>query len=595
MGKRQKKTENGLHKRKSLRSSMILMLLFGWFFPLVVIFFTMIFLVTDKIDGQIERAIVTSTEKAAEILELQLEASETASKNASYISIIRNAYTAYQKGGDKREFQNTVLSFISQQYKFTSNIKSAVLVFIEYPEENFFTYNNSTDGTYKDIEFFKTYVQDNLLAYSDELDTATELMGYQGRIYMVRNLVDSRFRPYAVLAMELDTESLLRSLSSVWGYGDAQIYMNGKQLLSSSVQIKNLGYNEEIREQLKTNDFVFLEGKKTSSYVYKRMKLYNGDLDFVLELNNSVIYAEIQALRYFFVMLAVFMIPLICIIFVFFHLRVTRPVQKMVKAFDVVRGGDYGVQIENRSNSEEFYHMEESFNHMSSQLKEQFEKIYKEEIALRDARIMALQSQINPHFLNNTLEIINWEARLNENYRVSQMIEALSTMLEATMNRKSQPFNTVSEEMVFVDAYLYIISQRYGEKFQCRKEIDESLLNCIIPRLIVQPIVENAVEHGMDRRNGEVIIRIYKKENGLLCIEIEDNGTLSEKDKARIDKLLTEEIDPLNEKHVSLGIRNVDRRLKIHYGANCGLFITNNKKNHTVSTILVKINQRKEQ
>ena len=146
--------------------------------------------------------------------------------------------------------------------------------------------------------------------------------------------------------------------------------------------------------------------------------------------------------------------------------------QDLIKVFDVVRAGEYGTQIENMANSEEFYHMEESFNYMSSQLKQQFDKIYMEEIALRDAKIMALQSQINPHFLNNTLEIINWEARLNGNMRVSQMIEALSTMLEATMNRKANPYNTVAEEMEYVDAYLYIITQRYGEKFTCRKELD---------------------------------------------------------------------------------------------------------------------------
>ena len=103
--------------------------------------------------------------------------------------------------------------------------------------------------------------------------------------------------------------------------------------------------------------------------------------------------------------------PLVFIIYNFLNKWVNRPVQDLIKVFDVVRAGEYGTQIENMANSEEFYHMEESFNYMSSQLKQQFDKIYMEEIALRDAKIMALQSQINPHFLNNTLEIINWEER----------------------------------------------------------------------------------------------------------------------------------------------------------------------------------------
>lgn len=582
-------------ERNSLRSGMIRMLLFGWFFPLLLLIFMMSFLVTSKINDQIERAIVTSTDKAAEILKIQLEASETASKNASYLSVIRTAYDSYLADGDRRDFQEKVLTFLDQQYRFDSNCRAAVLVFPEFLEENFFTFNNSKNGTYKDIEFFKNNVQEELLEHMNELDTNTELLTCDGRVYMVRNLVDSKFRPYAVLAMELDKNSIMRGLFSIWGYEDVTLYLDGEVFLDVSSG-ETVTYDDAIQEKLTTEKLFFVKTDKADSHVYKRLTMYNGEFDIAVRLNNSVIYAEMQAISYVFITLILFMIPLICLIFAFFHRWVTKPVQEMVQAFDIVKAGEYGVQIKEAKDSEEFFHMKESFNHMSVQLKNQFEKIYKEEIALRDARIMALQSQINPHFLNNTLEIINWEARLNENYKVSQMIEALSTMLEASMNRRAQPFNTVAEEMVYVDAYLYIISQRFGEKFQCSKEIDESLLTCMIPRLIVQPIVENAVEHGMDiAKKGEVILRLYKKDEDILCIEIEDNGMLSEKDEERIHRLLSEELDPLNEKHVSLGIRNVDRRLKMLYGDGFGLSITNNKNSHTVSTILVKCSERTAQ
>lgn len=582
-------------ERRSLQFGMISMMIFGWFLPLILLIFMMNFMVTDKINAQIEQSVVASTNKASEILMIQLEACETASKNASYLSVIRNAYNEYLINGDGHDFQETVSTFLNQQYRFDRNCRSAVLVFPEYPQKDFFTFNNSKNGTYKDIDFFKKYVQDDLLDYMEELDTNTELISCGGRIYMVRNLVDSKFRPYAVLALELNKESILQGIYNIMGYEDVTIYKNGEVFLSLT-QEESTAYDDEIRQRLSTESMIFEKVNGKESYAYNRIKMYNGEFDIAVSLDNSVLYAEMQAISYVFITLVLFMFPLVYLIIRFFNRRVTKPVQEMVKAFNVVKGGEYGAQIEENADSEEFYQMKESFNHMSAQLQYQFEKIYKEEIALRDARIMALQSQINPHFLNNTLEIINWEARLNENYKVSQMIEALSTMMEAAMNRRAQPFNTVAEEMVYVDAYLYIISQRFGEKFRCKKEIDESLLSCTIPRLIVQPIVENAVEHGMDiAKKGEVILRLYKKEEGILCIEIEDNGTLSEKDEERIHRLLSEELDPLNEKHVSLGIRNVDRRLKMLYGEDFGLFITNNKNNHTVSTILVKINERTEQ
>ncbi len=584
------------HKRRSLLWRMLFLLLFGWFLPLLLTNGILSKMATEKIHAQVERSVETSLEKATEILELQLAESETASKNASYLNVIREAYLTYQDGGSRRDFQTTVFTFLEQQYMFNKNCQSVNLVFREYPDDIYYTYNNSTGGTYRDITYFKTYVAEDLLEEMDDLDTRTELRSYDGRLYMIRNLVDSKFHPFAILAIELNEESLLESLKSVWGYENAVVYLDGTYALSLEGG-DDVHYGEEQQNQLAENGcFIEHASGRHNPYVYKSLKLYHSTLDCVVELDRSAIYAEITTIRYVYGILAVFAVPLVFIIYNFLNNWVNRPVQDLIKVFDVVRAGEYGTQIEKMANSEEFYHMEESFNYMSSQLKQQFDKIYMEEIALRDAKIMALQSQINPHFLNNTLEIINWEARLNGNMRVSQMIEALSTMLEATMNRKADPYNTVAEEMEYVDAYLYIITQRYGEKFSCRKEIDESLLNYKIPRLIVQPIAENAIEHGMSiTREGELVIRLYRKRADLLCIEIENNRPLSEEDQAKIHKLLNEEPDPQKEHRVSLGIRNVDQRLRMMYGPECGLFITNNKNNHTVSTILVKIDEGRQQ
>lgn len=582
--------------RKSLKWGMTRMLLFGWFFPMVIMILLMSMIIYVKSNDQIRRTVEQATEKAAEIFSIQLETSEIASKNASYLPTVRKAYYTYRLNGDRRNFQKTIRNFLKQQYGYDSNCKAAVLFFPEFPEEKFFIFNNSKSGTYQDINFFREYVKKDLFEGMEERDTKTELLNYENRIYMVRNLVDSKFQPYAILALELDTDSLMRGLYNIWGSEDITLYMNGEVFWKSPDSPEPVRYNEKIEQKLNRESIFFEHETDRDSYIYKRMRIYNGNMDIAVKLDNSIIYTETQTVHYVFLILLLFMIPLVCLILYFFHSHVTRPIEQMVEAFEEVRKEKYGIQIEEMNDSEEFCYMKESFNHMSTQLQNQFEKIYQEEILLRDARIMALQSQINPHFLNNTLEIINWEARLNENYKVSQMIEALSVMLEASMNRRAQPTNTIAEEMEYVDAYLYIIAQRLGDKFSCKKEIDESLFVYRIPRLIVQPIVENAVEHGIgNSRQGEISIRLFRKDENTLCIEVENNGTLSEADKEKIHRLLSEELDPLNEKHVSLGIRNVDRRLKMLYGEEYGLFITNNKNDHTVSTILVKIDERTEQ
>ncbi len=589
--------KNELYKRKkSLKWSMIRKLLLGWFFPLFMLTLAVILLIIGNLYRQMEHTIMSSLEKTTDIMQMQLKDCELASKNASYMAVIAQAYARYQTDHDRGALKNSVDTFLTQQYAWNDNCKTAELVLLE-DGNCYYALNNSNGGTYQDIKFFHAQAKDIILKTAESLDTATTLVHVDGRIYMVRNLVNSKFVPYAVLSLELDKDSLMESYAGIWGYTDASMYWNGELTDSKDNSTSHTlsDYTMQLFEKEEDNT-VYEHRQGVYSYAHRKINTYNGTIIISVTLDNRVLHAEMITVQYVFLILIIFMIPLVVQIMRFFHKKVTVPLQELITAADAVREGNLGIQLENKEDNEEFYHVKDSFNHMSLQLKNQFDKIYLEEVALRDAKIMALQSQINPHFLNNTLEIINWEARLNGNYKVSGMIEALSTMLGATMNRKEQQFHSIAEEMAYADAYLYIISHRFGAKFQCTKHIDETLMTVQVPRLIIQPIVENAVEHGMNiSAKGCLEIRLYKREDGYLCIEVEDNGRLTTENKKKIDQLLSANSSPSGEKRVSLGIRNVDQRLKIIYGSDCGLFITGNEQGNTISTILLKTEAQNEQ
>ena len=157
-------------------------------------------------------------------------------------------------------------------------------------------------------------------------------------------------------------------------------------------------------------------------------------------------------------------LPLLVFAILAFYRHVSRPVNTMVGAAAIIEKGELGYQMPDVPTSAEFRYLFERFNSMSASMKDQFERSYNEQLALQDSRMKALQSQINPHFLNNTLEIINWEARMGGNLKVSRMIEALSTLLNAATARGGNPVTHLSEELAFVDAYLYIISVRMGKR-----------------------------------------------------------------------------------------------------------------------------------
>lgn len=585
-------------RRKSLRWSMVRRLMFGWFLPLFIMICLVVFIMTRNVLRQVEQTIQSSVEKTVEIMQIQLKDCETASKNASYMAVISKYYRQYWGVEDRTEFKKSVEDFLRQQYAYDDNCRTAELVVLNEPGSCYYALNESHGGTYQDIRFFQTKAREKILEVAESLDTGTTLVGIDGKIYMVRNLVTSKFVPYAVLSLELNQDSLMKSYGGIWGYADAALYWNGELLVPGTRETE--GHREHdydyIVNALGERDALYDYKSGGYSHAYRRIHMYGGTMILRVSLDNSVTYAEMSAMWYFFLLLLVFMVPLIVQMMRFFHNKVTVPLGDIIAASDAVREGKLGIQIVNEEDNEEFYQVKDSFNHMSQQLKNQFDKIYLEEIALRDAKIMALQSQINPHFLNNTLEAINWEARLNGNYKVSGMIEALSTMLGATMNRKEEQFHTVEEEMVYADAYLYITSQRFGDRFLCTKQIDERLLKVQVPRLIIQPIVENAVEHGMDTtEQGRLEVRLFEREDGYLCIEVEDNGHLTKEDRKRIDRILSQDIELSKENRVSLGIRNVDQRLKMIYGPDCGLFINGDETAYTVSTILLKMDVPSEQ
>lgn len=582
-----------LLKRKKTRKiqlkwSMTGMLVVGWLLPLLVLTLVLLYFVSVKLSGQIEKTVTVSSDKAIELCELQVREAISSSRNASYMNNIRECYYAYQRTKDSKLLSG-VTAFLNQQYKFNNLSVCTMVFFLDNPEAVYFTSNNS-DGRQNgmiNVTWFKENAMEQILEMSENIGTDIALISIDGRLYLFRNLMRTVYIPYGMIVMELNSSALFENLNSVWGGVNYAVYMNGEVITDTGVtvpfDIKN--FDEKQSESIYVHN---MDG----AYVYKTVEEGNNVLGFLVELDSRTLIDDLYGVRYIFILVMVFMIPLVVMIFIFFHNKVTKPVNDLVKAAREIREGNYGIQIEEVSSSAEFAYLEEAFNAMSQELEQQFEKIFLEELALKDANIMALQSQINPHFLNNTLEIINWEARIQGNTKVSGMIEALSTMMNATMNRGNQRLITLKEELEYVEAYFYIISQRLGNRFQYEVTIaEESLLHVEVPRLIIQPIVENAVEHGMyPARQGKVSLNI-RREGDMLYIEVRNNHPLSEEDKEKIAKYLDEDDGKEVNWSGSLGIRNVNRRLKIIYGNSYGLQIKEANENETISIITLKINQ----
>lgn len=574
-------------KKKSLTWSMVGMLLLGWFLPVLVIALGMLHMVSDMLSRQIEKTIITSMDNAVEICEMKLEEVWTASKNASYDSTIHDAYHQYQQNGDRQKLYSDITYYLNQQYKYDASMLCTMVFLNNDAGQIYYTYNtyqNTNKGNegYTRVTYFEKHVLEKSLGKSAELDTGIGLIFHEGHLYMIRNLVDSSFYPYAMIVIELNVNEIFSGLDSVWGSQSYQVYLEEAAMLSLNFPAEHVLPKEDMEQSIYIADNI-------GNYAYKELVFGEQKMICAVQIDRESVLDEVNMLHYVIWLVVIFLIPLFFMIFHFFNRKVTRPMRDLVKAAEEIAEGNYGHQIITNATSREFDYLEQTFNSMSNELKYQFETIYEEELALKDANIKALQSQINPHFLNNTLEIINWEARMSGSDNVSGMIEALGTMLRATMNRKQKRFVTLAEELSYVDAYLYIISRRFGDRFKIYRDIDESLMQMEVPMLIIQPIVENAVQYGVEEHREGMVALSIRADWDRIVIEVKNDGVLSEADRERIDFLLNSEEHDENEHHVSLGIRNVNRRIKIIYGEDCGLTIESDEHNHTVSRIVVKM------
>ncbi|MCR5332193.1 MAG: histidine kinase [Lachnospiraceae bacterium] len=566
-------------KKLDLKWNMIILLVIIWLVPILMASFVVYYLVSDRMSSQISAELSLSMNKAVYSIDTSLDECVNASRNATYFNVISDNWSTYKKTGEKQALYDSMTIYLSSQYRFNANLDTTMVFFTEDPELFYSTY--SSGSSYDNVIRFRENHLKSALKIGETLDSG--IMLYQGSdsLYLIRNLLNDRYKPFAMIVMELNKSNIFDSLNTVWAYDEAYVFLDGVRISGNESGLP------ETVELFKATGGPVIERFNKDYYVYFTENYNGAFLSYVVKLDSGLLFGEIRTTYYLLIIVLLSLIPLVVTLFVYVRRRVSEPVGNLVKAAAEISAGNYGYHITDKSaGSREFDYLNDSFNSMSDELKNQFEKIYVEEIALRDANIKALQSQINPHFLNNTLEIINWEARLNGVYKVSSMIEALSTMLNSTLNRKDEKTITLREEMEYVDAYLYIISQRMGKRLKITKKVDENLLGREVPRLIIQPIVENAVEHGAKAATESAVsIEVFAKD-GYMYIAVRNTGNMSAEDMAKVKHLLFDQ-ETTEKHHASIGIRNVNKRLKLMYGDDCGLNIYNDG-NDTESLLTLK-------
>ncbi|ASA19831.1 cache domain-containing sensor histidine kinase [Paenibacillus donghaensis] len=285
------------------------------------------------------------------------------------------------------------------------------------------------------------------------------------------------------------------------------------------------------------------------------------------------VFQEKKSLRNTIWLIAAILVVVACSISYLFARSFTRPIDQLARQMRSAEKGDFSaslVDIRAVSQMDEIGYLHKRFNSMIRNIQQLIDENYKKQIVIKDTEYRALQAQINPHFLYNTLNSINWMARMRNEEVISTMVESLSQLLRGAMDNK-RTMVTVREEIELIKGYMYIQKVRYGKRIDFEVEVQEEAMDSQIPKFALQPIVENAVYHAVDQVAGVCRITLHSEtaSNGEdLVFMVTDDGPGM--DKAYLERLRTLDYEA---KGTGIGLRNIHERLQLAFGESYGIGI----------------------
>ncbi|QJD82635.1 cache domain-containing sensor histidine kinase [Cohnella herbarum] len=377
-----------------------------------------------------------------------------------------------------------------------------------------------------------------------------------------------------IVEVDLMEDNLISLLDEykLEGNNDPFFYDNSDQFVyndSANVEMAELitkSYDFEQSSAIANHEQIRLDDKKFLVYFNKSEKLNWTVIDYV-PLQD--ILAPVTKSRQLFYIIVAILLTFGAVSVILLHLNVQLPIKHLTESVLSLKRGNFSERFRKKP-VKEFQVLVFQFNEMAKQIQHLVEKVYLEEIRSNEAVMKQLQSQINPHFLHNSLAYIVSMAKMNRTQPVISMAYSLADYYKYT-TRNVTMTTTVRHEIAFVTSYIDIMNYQL-DNIQYSVDVPDSLLDMPIPRLLIQPIVENAIVHGLESKLGGGSIRIAGIEEEVWwSITVTDDGMgLSEEECAEINLRLDSSVK--DDGHV--GLWNVNQRLRYQFGSDSGVKVS---------------------
>lgn len=381
------------------------------------------------------------------------------------------------------------------------------------------------------------------------------------------------------LVIGIAVDSLKDFYTSIEGEDNYhQFIINNNGVVISDKNNSNIGYIYYLY-----NDFIGNEGEvKTSKSIINYKKIDNWDWYIVNEVPRVFLIKDTY-ITLVFIILILTIIGLVVLAILYGVInKLYEPIDVIVNSISDVAKGNLDVRIKNEYEGTEFRQITRGFNLMIEEINLLMQKIKNEEKQMKQIELNRLQSQIKPHFLYNTLECIHLQALVDGSKKASRMVKALANFYRVSLS-SGKNLIRLSDEIKLVENYLIIQNMRYSDIVKFNVYVDKKYENILIPKMTLQPLVENAIYHGIKVKNGlkgEIFLKIMCDDNRII-ISLSNTGIIMS--QADIDKINS--YISIFDENSGYGIRNVNRRIEIIFGKEYGLLYKRNKENQTTVDI----------
>lgn len=463
--------------------------------------------------------------------------------NQPIINVISHDYESYYDMYD--QFTNIIDPMLTSMRYFHSDVKQVTI----YTEDDIVKHN-STIAPLSEIENEKWYFNN----VKNNTDLNWIIYGSKEKSFLVRQMpISETYKKTGVLYVEVDYNKLFQSFKLLEDSNYGVLIED-----ESGIEIFNYSNFDEENSTLKLNFHDYKKLKENDhNYMIVKMQSENKQWNIIFYKPQKLIYKSTNPM-----IIGTIIAVFICLVLSIAAASVLSKVmvsklEKLRENMENVENGKLEINVRSTS-KDEVGALIRGFSKMITQIKTLIEDVYESRIIQKDYEMKALQSQINPHFLYNTLSLINWMALEAGQKEISKIILSLSTFYRTALN-KGKNILLVRDEIKNVRSYLDIQLMMHDYEFDADINIDDDILDYKILNLILQPLIENAINHGIDlKTDGSGIITITgKKDNNDIILTVADNGV-------GMDKEVAESILTNNSK--GYGVKNVNERIKLYYG-----------------------------